>query len=183
MTALLAPLATLPLAFFGVGGTEVIVVLMIVLVLFGGDKMPELARGIGKALRDFKKAASSVEEELKKAMEEAPKKPAAMRPLADNPADDRRFDLPGSTATGSPTAPAPTSLHSGQPLSTRPNDGRAVPHEPYPGASQGLMTGSNAAGAPLPPEPAAPAAPEASPSTPSSSEPRPPTPPGPSANG
>ncbi len=61
---------------FDIGGTEVLVILFIVLLLFGPDKMPGLAKGIGKSLREFKKAASSVEEEVRRAMEEAPAKPA-----------------------------------------------------------------------------------------------------------
>jgi len=39
-----------------IGGQEVIVILIIVLLLFGGRKLPELARGIGKGIKDFRKA-------------------------------------------------------------------------------------------------------------------------------
>jgi sec-independent protein translocase protein TatA len=58
------------------GGTELLLILAVVLIFFGGEKMPELARGLGKALREFKKAASDVEQEFKRAMDEAPPKPA-----------------------------------------------------------------------------------------------------------
>lgn len=61
---------------FDVGGPEVMLILFIFLLLFGANKMPELARGIGKSIREFKKAASSVEEEVRRAMEEEPAKPA-----------------------------------------------------------------------------------------------------------
>ena len=53
-----------------VGGGEMVVVLLIVLMLFGGDKMPQLAKGLGKSIREFKKAASGVEQEFKKALDE-----------------------------------------------------------------------------------------------------------------
>ncbi|CAN5351679.1 hypothetical protein BH10PAT1_BH10PAT1_1150 [soil metagenome] len=41
----------------GIGNTELLVVALILLLLFGGKKIPELAKGIGDALREFKKAA------------------------------------------------------------------------------------------------------------------------------
>jgi TatA/E family protein of Tat protein translocase len=65
--------AAVPLAFLDMlGGSEVMVILLLVLVFFGGEKMPEFARGLGKAIREFRKAASSVEDEFKRAMEEDP---------------------------------------------------------------------------------------------------------------
>lgn len=47
-----------------IGGTEIIVILLIVLVLFGGKKIPELMRGLGKGVKEYKNAVNSVEEEL-----------------------------------------------------------------------------------------------------------------------
>lgn len=40
----------------GIGGTELIVILVIVLLLFGGAKLPALARGLGQSIKEFKKA-------------------------------------------------------------------------------------------------------------------------------
>ncbi len=60
-----------PFAFIeGIGGPEMVLILVIVLVLFGGQKLPEFARGLGKSIREFKKAASGVEQEFKRALEE-----------------------------------------------------------------------------------------------------------------
>lgn len=64
---------SLPVAFIeGIGGPELMMIMFIVLLLFGADKLPELARGMGKTLREVKKATSGVEHEIKKAMEEPP---------------------------------------------------------------------------------------------------------------
>ena len=41
----------------GLGGTELIVILVIVLLLFGGAKLPSLARGLGQSIKEFKKAS------------------------------------------------------------------------------------------------------------------------------
>jgi sec-independent protein translocase protein TatA len=61
---------------FDIGGPEALLILFIFLLLFGANKMPELARGLGKSIREFKKAASGVESEVRRAMEEEPVTPA-----------------------------------------------------------------------------------------------------------
>ena len=52
------------LLFFDIGGGEIILILVVALVLFGGDKLPELARGLGKGIRDFKDASEGVKREI-----------------------------------------------------------------------------------------------------------------------
>jgi len=65
------------LAFIeGIGGPELLMIMFIVLLLFGANKLPELAKGMGKAVREFKKATSNVEEEVRRAMEEPPPPPS-----------------------------------------------------------------------------------------------------------
>jgi sec-independent protein translocase protein TatA len=64
----------------GIGGPELMLIMFIVLLLFGANKLPELARGMGKAVREFKKATSSVETEMRRAMEEPPAPPAPPSP-------------------------------------------------------------------------------------------------------
>jgi len=47
---------------FGIGFPELIVILIIVLVLFGANKLPEIGAGMGKAIKNFKKATSEPDE-------------------------------------------------------------------------------------------------------------------------
>jgi sec-independent protein translocase protein TatA len=55
-------------AVFGMGGTELILVLGAVLILFGAKKIPEFAKGLGQGMKEFKKASREVSEELENAM-------------------------------------------------------------------------------------------------------------------
>ncbi|GAB2696532.1 hypothetical protein GCM10027037_20550 [Mucilaginibacter koreensis] len=52
------------LLFLNIGTPELIVILFAALLLFGGKKLPELARGLGKGLRDFKDASEGVKREI-----------------------------------------------------------------------------------------------------------------------
>lgn len=54
------------LAIFGLGGTELIVVLAIVLLLFGATRIPQLAKGLGQGIGEFRKAARETGEENSK---------------------------------------------------------------------------------------------------------------------
>jgi sec-independent protein translocase protein TatA len=54
---------------FGLGGQELILILFVVLLFFGPQKLPELMRGLGKGMREFKKAQEDFEDEINKAAE------------------------------------------------------------------------------------------------------------------
>ncbi len=49
---------------------EIGLILAIFILLFGAKKLPELAKGVGKSIKEFKKATSSVEEDIRSAMDE-----------------------------------------------------------------------------------------------------------------
>lgn len=56
---------------FGLGTPEIILIVIVILVLFGAKKIPELMQGIGKGVKEFKKATTDIEKEIT----ETPKKP------------------------------------------------------------------------------------------------------------
>ena len=62
----------LQLSIGGLGPWEIILILAVVLVLFGAKKLPELAKGMGQGIKEFKKASRDVNNELERAMDEPP---------------------------------------------------------------------------------------------------------------
>lgn len=66
---------TSTLLFLGnLGATEFVLIFLVVLLLFGGQKIPELMRGLGRGIREFNSAKNTVEDELRQGMREAEKK-------------------------------------------------------------------------------------------------------------
>ena len=61
------------LAIFNLGTGEIILIVAIILLLFGGRKIPELMRGLGKGVKSFKQGMNEVEDELKKPLEDLDK--------------------------------------------------------------------------------------------------------------
>jgi len=61
------------LAFItNIRGSQLFIILLVILLLFGTKKLPEVARGIGKAIREFRKSASEVEQDFRQAINEEP---------------------------------------------------------------------------------------------------------------
>ena len=52
--------------FRNLGAGEIILIVLVILLLFGAKKIPELAQGLGKGMKEFKKSLKDVEEEIKK---------------------------------------------------------------------------------------------------------------------
>jgi sec-independent protein translocase protein TatA len=57
----------------GIGGREIWIILIVILILFGGRKIPELMRGLGRGIREFNDAKNNVKKEI----EESPKEKEA----------------------------------------------------------------------------------------------------------
>ena len=75
------------------GGWEIILILAVVLILFGAKKLPELAKGLGTGIKEFKKATREVTDELSSAMDTTPPPPTR---------------LPANTTPVQPEAQQPT---------------------------------------------------------------------------
>ena len=58
------------LNFLNLGTGEIIIIVFVILLLFGGKKIPELMKGIGKGVRSFKKGMNEIEDEINKPIEE-----------------------------------------------------------------------------------------------------------------
>jgi len=54
----------------GLGPWEIALVILVIIILFGGKKLPELARGLGLGLREFKKAKQEIKDEVKNVADE-----------------------------------------------------------------------------------------------------------------
>jgi sec-independent protein translocase protein TatA len=58
---------------FGLGSSEIILIAIVILVLFGAKKIPDMMQGLGRGIREFKKASKDIEEDVMRPTEEHPK--------------------------------------------------------------------------------------------------------------
>jgi sec-independent protein translocase protein TatA len=73
-------MTSLPMAMLGLGGQEVTLIVIAIILLFGAKKIPELARGLGKSVGEFKKAKQEFDNELAEAakLPAEPEKPGTV---------------------------------------------------------------------------------------------------------
>ena len=118
-----------------IGGTEVILILVVALLLFGAKNLPKIARSMGKSVEEFRRAAREVSREVMMADQPDPPTPtAAPRQIASSgtPTAEPHLDEgPSSTPAGplEADAPAPTPspdqlAHGGEPQKESPDEGR-----------------------------------------------------------
>lgn len=120
------------LLFLGdIGGSELILIMVVILVFFGANKIPELARGLGKGIREFKDASSEIRSEFEKVGHTPPpsQQPAAYTsapahtdslPVADQ-VQHHDTPLPGNPPVVGAPLDAPAGAPSyGTPDATRP---------------------------------------------------------------
>lgn len=129
----------MPPVLFGligdIGGPELILIFVLVLLLFGGQRLPDFARGLGKSIREFKKATSGVEEEIKRAMEEPQRpvpRPAPLPPPPALPEAHPDMDSEYLPPEALPPAPSGESVESTS-VSPPPSSG---PDQPLPPTSE-----------------------------------------------
>ena len=59
---------------FGMGPWELLIVFLVILLLFGAKRLPDIAQGLGKGIREFRRAMKDTTEELKGSLDEPPAK-------------------------------------------------------------------------------------------------------------
>jgi sec-independent protein translocase protein TatA len=62
----------IPLLMFGLGTGEIVLILLVIIIFFGAKKIPELARGMGRGIREFKEASQEVKKEIETSVQEKP---------------------------------------------------------------------------------------------------------------
>ena len=82
------------------GGWEIAGIVVVVLVLFGARKVPELMGGLGKGIKEFKKASREVQDEFQQAIEEEPPSRPSPRPPSE-PSQPRTPPADSSKGSGS----------------------------------------------------------------------------------
>ncbi len=86
------------LAVFGLGGWEVILILAVVLILFGAKKLPELAKGLGQGIREFKKASNEITSEIQRAADSNEHSQTPYRPA------EKTIEASSTVQPGAPAA-------------------------------------------------------------------------------
>ena len=56
--------------FGGLGGWEILLIIMVLLIFFGAKKIPELARGLGKGIKEFKDATKEIKDEIEEGVKD-----------------------------------------------------------------------------------------------------------------
>lgn len=78
---------------FGLGMQELVIILVIALLVFGANKLPEIGRGLGRGIREFRKASSELTDGAEEA-EEAAKPPTKAEPAAAEDEEKKMVDSP-----------------------------------------------------------------------------------------
>jgi sec-independent protein translocase protein TatA len=96
---------------FGLGFTEILVILVVALLVFGPDRLPELARNLGKGLAEFRRASSDLRRSVLEASEEPTRPSPPKLPPAAGPADEVAAAAPTPTAVPAPASEREPSPH------------------------------------------------------------------------
>lgn len=163
---------------FGMSGTELVIVLLVALLLLGPAKLPELARSLGKGLRDFRRATDDVRNTVEsefykldqppqpKSPQPYPYPPPTAQSLPQGAPEPARAAGAAETAAQTPpstSAPPPSEVSAAAPSPQAPPPGPATPIAPEPPPARPPEASTSAAPAPAPEAaPLAAAAPTAS---------------------
>jgi TatA/E family protein of Tat protein translocase len=117
--------------FFNIGPTELLFILVLALIIFGPGKLPEVAKGLGKAVSDFRRASQGLTQDLAKELTTAPTQEDKAEKAAGPPAG--ATTPPRPQPTEAVAAPEPRPPESTAPAEPEPQ--RAVTEPPTPPAS------------------------------------------------
>jgi sec-independent protein translocase protein TatB len=93
---------------FGIGMTELLVILAVALIVFGPSRLPELARSLGRAMNEFRRASTDLRQTFREAVEDPKPEPApGSAPVIAPPAQQPSEPAPTATAdVRGPTTPS-----------------------------------------------------------------------------
>lgn len=95
---------------FGLGFAEILVILVVALLVFGPDKLPELARSLGRGLAEFRRASNDLRRSVMEATSDEPRIAPKSRQVpagADDPAAPEPPAPPGAETTAAPATEPP----------------------------------------------------------------------------
>ncbi|MGC8722530.1 MAG: twin-arginine translocase TatA/TatE family subunit [Acidobacteriota bacterium] len=122
---------------FDIGSGELLLILVVALLLFGPQKLPELGKSLGRAIREFKRATQELQETIEREVEDikrtATVEPPAERPSGALPAPSYR--PPAETATAPVSSPADQERRDALPA-TGSQPPVAPPQSPSPGTGE-----------------------------------------------
>ena len=108
------------------GGSEIMLILVVILIFFGANKIPELARGLGKGIREFKDAST----EIRKEFENAGQPGSAQSPQSYAPPAPAQIPAPAPPVAAEPLPVDPATNYAapvGAPEGTQPRQPYAPP--------------------------------------------------------
>ncbi len=105
------------LLFLNLGGGEIVVILLVVLLFFGSKRIPDLAKGLGKGMREFKDAMSGIESEVRNASSDSPAPTKKPENITSNPNNESPTQNEYNQQTPPPVAPPLTQSKTENPAS------------------------------------------------------------------
>ncbi len=78
---------------FGIGAQELMIIFLIVLLLFGANRIPEIAKGLGRGIRDFKRATREIDDEVRSSDDD--RRRINERPVSTPPPSETSSTRPG----------------------------------------------------------------------------------------
>ena len=133
---------TSSLLFLGdIGGSELILIMVVILIFFGANKIPELARGLGKGIREFKDASSEIRNEFENAGQPRTNQYPNQYPPQQPPYQPQPYD-PSQPQYGHVPPTQPSAYEPVHPVYNAANDVNSPAATPTPHAHDTPLPGS-----------------------------------------